>query len=214
MDDPFLGLGLTELIRCLEPEDSQRNRWWVARFNVLPSRYWAKSRKPLAVTIVRLSNTGLQDGKWMLCPVRHRIGSVAETSLQSETLVRYRIVPKVKVKSLCLTKHHAMKTYWGSGRIAPCSLNLVTRLRLVVSFTPRPLYPRERSSDTHCIGGWMGPRAGLDRVARRKISNRAGNTREYHHNSIVPIWQPLPWIRVFGSETTVRLLAKRGVRLL
>jgi hypothetical protein len=26
---------------------------------------------------------------------------------------------KVKVKlSLCLTKHHAMKTYWGSGDIA------------------------------------------------------------------------------------------------
>jgi aspartate oxidase len=27
---------------------------------------------------------------------------------------------KVKVKlSLCLTKHHAMRTYWGSGGIAP-----------------------------------------------------------------------------------------------
>jgi hypothetical protein len=27
---------------------------------------------------------------------------------------------KVKVKlSLCLTKHHAMKAYWGSGGIAP-----------------------------------------------------------------------------------------------
>ena len=30
-----------------------------------------------------------------------------------------------------------------------------------VSSTPRPLYARE-SLDTHCIGGWMGPRAGLD----------------------------------------------------
>ena len=27
--------------------------------------------------------------------------------------------------------------------------------------TPRPLYPRERP-DTHCIGGWVGPRSGLD----------------------------------------------------
>jgi hypothetical protein len=26
---------------------------------------------------------------------------------------------KVKL-SLCLTKHHAMKTYWGSGGRAPC----------------------------------------------------------------------------------------------
>jgi hypothetical protein len=32
------------------------------------------------------------------------------------------VLVKVKVKgkgSLCLTKHHAMKTYWGSGGIAP-----------------------------------------------------------------------------------------------
>jgi hypothetical protein len=27
--------------------------------------------------------------------------------------------------------------------------------------TPLPLYPRERPG-THCIGGWVGPRAGLD----------------------------------------------------
>jgi uncharacterized protein YceK len=34
---------------------------------------------------------------------------------------------KVKVKlSLCLTKHHAMKTYWGSVGIAPCILDLGT----------------------------------------------------------------------------------------
>jgi len=35
---------------------------------------------------------------------------------------------KVKVKlSLCLTKHHAMKTYWVSGGIAPGILRLGTR---------------------------------------------------------------------------------------
>jgi hypothetical protein len=31
----------------------------------------------------------------------------------------------------------------------------------VVSTTPRPLYPREIPG-THCTGGWVGPRAGLD----------------------------------------------------
>jgi hypothetical protein len=31
----------------------------------------------------------------------------------------------------------------------------------VVSTTPRPLYLRERPG-THCNGGWVGPRAGLD----------------------------------------------------
>jgi hypothetical protein len=30
----------------------------------------------------------------------------------------------------------------------------------MVIATPRPLYPREIPG-THCIGGWVGPRAGL-----------------------------------------------------
>jgi hypothetical protein len=34
---------------------------------------------------------------------------------------------------------------------------------------PRPLYPRERAPGTHWIGGWSGPRAGLDAVSKRKI---------------------------------------------
>jgi hypothetical protein len=40
----------------------------------------------------------------------------------------------------------------------------------VVSFTPWPLYPREKSRRNHCIGGWVGPRAGLDAVNKRNIS--------------------------------------------
>jgi hypothetical protein len=82
------------------------------------------------------------------------------------------IFGKVKVKlklSLCLTKHHAVKTYWGSGGLAPRILDLGTRWRLVVSFTRRPLYPRERPLDTYCIGGWVGSRAVLDAVVGRKI---------------------------------------------
>ena len=31
----------------------------------------------------------------------------------------------------------------------------------VVNATPRPLYPLGRPG-THCIGGWVGPSAGLD----------------------------------------------------
>jgi len=34
-------------------------------------------------------------------------------------------------------------------------------MRWVVNATPRPLHPRERRG-THCIGGWLGPRNGLD----------------------------------------------------
>jgi hypothetical protein len=50
----------------------------------------------------------------------------------------------VKVKlSLWLTKRHAMKTY-GDGGIAPRILDLSSSWRWVVSFTPRPLNPREK----------------------------------------------------------------------
>jgi hypothetical protein len=38
-----------------------------------------------------------------------------------------------------------MKACWGSGGIAPRILNLGTRRRWVVSFTPRPLYPQGMS---------------------------------------------------------------------
>jgi hypothetical protein len=46
----------------------------------------------------------------------------SEIFLASPKLV-YRIAKKVKVKlSLCLTKHHAMKAYWGNGSITPLIL--------------------------------------------------------------------------------------------
>jgi hypothetical protein len=35
------------------------------------------------------------------------------------------VITKIKQKKSCpcaLTEHHAMKTYWGSGGIAPCIL--------------------------------------------------------------------------------------------
>jgi hypothetical protein len=40
----------------------------------------------------------------------------------------------------------------------------------VVSFTPRPPYPRRKRLYTHCIiGGWVGPIDGLDGVEERKF---------------------------------------------
>jgi hypothetical protein len=42
---------------------------------------------------------------------------------------------KDKVVPVLLTEHHAMKSYWGSGVIAPPILNVGTRPRSVVSFT-------------------------------------------------------------------------------
>jgi hypothetical protein len=48
----------------------------------------------------------------------------------------------------------------GSG-IALLFLDLGTRMGWVVSTTPWPLYPRDRPG-THCTGGWVGTRAGMD----------------------------------------------------
>jgi len=53
--------------------------------------------------------------------------------------------------SLCLTKHHAIKTYWGRG-ILPRVPDLDTRRRWGVSFTPQPLLLR-----------WKSPRYPQDR---------------------------------------------------
>jgi hypothetical protein len=57
-----------------------------------------------------------------------------------------KVGPVINVASwICvhyLMKHHAMKTYWESGGIAPQILNLGTMWRWEVSFTPGPLYPR------------------------------------------------------------------------
>jgi len=46
---------------------------------------------------------------------------------------------------LFLTEHHATKAHWGSRDTTPLILNLGTRWRRVVSFTPRTLYSQEKS---------------------------------------------------------------------
>jgi hypothetical protein len=46
----------------------------------------------------------------------------------------------------------------------------------VVSVTPRPRFaPGERIPGTHCTGGWVGPRAGLNLEVRGKILSPAGD---------------------------------------
>jgi len=64
-----------------------------------------------------------------------------------------------------LIMHHATKTYWGSGGIAPHILNLGNGWRWVFSFTERPLYFRGKIPGTHWIGRWVDPRALVEAVA-------------------------------------------------
>jgi hypothetical protein len=69
----------------------------------------------------------------------------------------------------CLSKHHAIRTYGECGGVAPRVLDFGTGWMLVVSFAPRPLYPRGKSPGTHWIRRWVDPRPGLDVAAKRRI---------------------------------------------
>jgi hypothetical protein len=79
---------------------------------------------------------------------------------------------KYRMTSACLCFNSAPRHegVLKGGGIALRILDLGTRWRWVVSFTPQPLYTKEGVPGTHSIGGWMGPRAGLDTV-KRKIPN-------------------------------------------
>jgi hypothetical protein len=56
----------------------------------------------------------------------------------------------------------------GSACRDPHFFDFSTNYSWVVSFTPRPLYPRERAPGTHSIG-WVEPRIGLDDVEDRNF---------------------------------------------
>ena len=66
------------------------------------------------------------------------------------------------IKNLKFTLEQATKARRGSEmHSSTLSLTSTLDLEWVVNATPRPLYPREMLV-THCTGGWVGPRAGLD----------------------------------------------------
>jgi len=61
-----------------------------------------------------------------------------------------------------LPKHHAMKTYWGSGSTVPRILNLGTN-----GGERSASNPGVRSSDDNWIVRWVGSRVGLNAVAKK-----------------------------------------------
>jgi len=65
---------------------------------------------------------------------------------------------KVKVK---FTLEQATKTQRGSRGITLLFLYPRRQMGVGGQRNTRPIYPRERPG-FHCIGGWVGPRAGLD----------------------------------------------------
>jgi len=75
----------------------------------------------------------------------------------------------VRVKLyLCLTKHRVVKTYWGVEVDFHALLTSTQDVDKWSASRHGRFTSGNRASVTHLIGGCMGPRVGLDAVARRK----------------------------------------------
>jgi hypothetical protein len=57
----------------------------------------------------------------------------------------------------------------GSGAIAPSFLTSTLDGGEWSASRPGRFTPERKAAGTHCIGAWVGPRAGLDVVEKRKI---------------------------------------------
>jgi hypothetical protein len=69
---------------------------------------------------------------------------------------------------------------------------------------------RERASDTHSIGGWVGLRASLNVVAKRKISTPAGNrTTKYSYLAV----HVTKWSRVSKRKGVVHWYSGGAINL-
>jgi hypothetical protein len=67
-----------------------------------------------------------------------------------------------------LTKHHAMKTYWGMEvDLHAFFTSALDGGEWSVSRPGRFTY--RGAPGTHWIGGWVGPRAGLDMASKRNL---------------------------------------------
>ena len=87
----------------------------------------------------------------------------------------------VKVK-VYFTLEQATKVQWGSRCITLLFLQPRRQMGWVVNATPRPIYPREKPG-THCIGGWVDTRVGLDGCGR----SRPPPDRDFDPQTIQPV---------------------------
>jgi hypothetical protein len=97
-------------------------------------------------------------------------------NLNFSITLRQRQKPKAKL-SLCLAKHHAMKTYWGLEVQLHAFLTSALKGDEWSASRPGRLTTGVRAPGNHWTGGWVDTRASLDAVAKRKnpIIAPAGN---------------------------------------
>jgi hypothetical protein len=70
------------------------------------------------------------------------------------------------LSSLCLMKHEVVS---GSGSIAPQLFILALDGDELSASRTFCFTPGDTTPSTHCIGGWVGPRSGLDATEKRKF---------------------------------------------
>jgi len=93
--------------------------------------------------------------------------------------------------SLSLIKHYTIKTYLGSGRTAPCILNLGIRWRWVVSFMLQPLHQQAKIPVPTEQRVGCGPEPVWTWWWREQKSNPGHSAC-----SLVPIVTELPWLTI------------------
>jgi hypothetical protein len=100
-----------------------------------------------------------------------------------------------------------MKAYWRSGGISSTH-SLTSALDGGECSASRPgrFTPREEAAGIHCIGGWMGPRAVLDAVSKRKIPS---SRRESNHRT--PIVQAVAQRYIHWAITALTVIFLRIV---
>jgi hypothetical protein len=76
---------------------------------------------------------------------------------------------------------------------------------------PAALYSRGKDPGTHCTGGWVGPRAGLDTEARGKILRPRRGIDTYQHLNTPYTFQCIRSINYFFviRFSTVSLVTER-----
>jgi hypothetical protein len=82
-----------------------------------------------------------------------------------------------------LTEHHAIKTYWGMEVLLHALWTSALDRVEWSNSRPDSFIPREKDSGTHWMGSWVGRRAGLDTVVKKKFPAPAG-TRTPAHQSV------------------------------
>jgi hypothetical protein len=140
---------------------------------------------PTAVTAVQLCLFVLLDDRLSLCLYCEECVYIHTLSDRVQTLYEYPLLPHNTplalflhtpgaVRSICWlytvrseSRCALIKTRFSIERII-VSWNWIKNLHTlqVLHFNaPAACYPRERPG-THCTGGWVGPRAGLDRCGK------------------------------------------------